>query len=120
MSAKWGNSAINEIKFKQNGVTNDVKKVQKANGTVMWCKPFTLTKNYGTGVRSYNVFRGSTEEPTASHGSTAYLGNGDTIYYGDVIYVSNPTPESGYTIETYNPHNDEYIIKLFYSNNLSF
>ena len=30
MSAKWGNSAINEIKFKQNGVTNDVKKVQKA------------------------------------------------------------------------------------------
>ena len=70
--------------------------VKGRSGTIFWCKPYTLTlSSKPTGVDTITCYRYSSQQPGVSTGTSAVLANGDTIYYGDVIYIA-ATASSGY------------------------
>lgn len=90
MAIKFGNNDVTNIVFN----SNNVKKVIK-DSVIVWEKPFTLTLDIGTGV-NYTCYRYSSNEPTATTGSSATLTNGSIVYNEDVIYFS-ASVQSGYT-----------------------
>ena len=96
MSLKFGTSAVNTVKYKENNVEHDVKQIV-FNGSSAWVKPYTLSVSKGTGVASITVSRTSSLEPTAS---TGLISAGDTIFYGDVLSVS-ATADTGYLLDSY-------------------
>ncbi len=98
MSLNFGNSKVTQVKFGAN--TSSLSDVNKIifNGSVAWCRPFTLTITKDSGVSSVTVTRTSTEEPTSTKNVT--LSSGAEIYYNDVLSIS-ASPKECYKLGTY-------------------
>lgn len=83
-----------------NGVA--IKKLQYGSGNgpkrIVWCKPYTFLMQQGVGVKTVEVRRTASQEPSASIG---VLSDGSTIYRGDTLSVS-AIAQDGYTLNAYN------------------
>lgn len=90
-------ATVDNVEFEKDGVVHTNITQVELDGTIVWCKKYTLWITKGSGVNTINVKRTATQMPGAP--LTTIYDRGD-IYHGDQLSVS-ATPDLDYILNSY-------------------